>query len=92
MQSRLDQTMTGMFLPAGKIEYYGFAVVLSTSSWDIEVRNRLGHTVTREREMELLFNSERAAREFASLIAATSQECTIHSLGVGDDWNRIPTR
>ncbi len=82
----------GPYTDRPNLEYYGYAVVLKTGFWDIEVINRLGHTITREREFELRFNTERAAREFTMLIASTSRECSIHSLGVGDDWNRVNGR
>lgn len=73
----------------GKLKYYGFAVVLKTNFWDIEVSNRLGDTITREQEIQIVFEKEKTAREFLEIAEGAVRECGIHSLGVGDDWNRV---
>ena len=73
----------------GKLKYFGFAVILKTSFWDIEVYNRLGDVITREREIEIVFDKEKTAREFLAVAEDTVRQCTLHSLGVGDEWNRF---
>ncbi|MEL6179483.1 MAG: hypothetical protein AAFS10_11040 [Myxococcota bacterium] len=74
----------------GRLKYYGHSVILKTRFWDIEVRNRLDDAITRERELEIVFDTERAAREFLAVAQDTVKECAVHSLGAGEEWNRIP--
>ena len=73
----------------GKLEYFGYSVVLKTGFWDIVVHNRLGDAITRERELEIVFESEKAARQFLAIAQDTAHECAVNSLGVGEEWNRI---
>jgi len=73
----------------GKLQYYGYAVVLKTGFWDIEVFNRLGDAITREKELQIVFEKEKTAREFLEIAEGAVRECAMHSLGVGDEWNRL---
>ena len=77
-------------LTGGKLEYFGYGVILKTQFWDVEVENRLDDGITREREFEIRFRTEKAAREFAALSSQVAQACAIASRGAGENWNRVP--
>lgn len=72
----------------GKLEYYGHSVTLHTRAWDITAVNRLGEAFTRERELELVFDKERVAREFAEVLDLAVAECRTQTLLPGQEWNR----